>query len=137
MENKHLNFCSKNVNSIFNYQCDQCNFESKHYGALKRHRLRKHEGTKPFACEKCDYKCITKWDLSQHDIRMHQKDAVLGVSLTCEICGSNFASKKSLEHHQISLHGISPEKFMCGKCGKAYTNQLGMNWVYAKINLIS
>ena len=78
------------------------------------HRLRKHEGTKPFACEKCDYKCITKWDLSQHDIRMHQKDAVLGVSnLTCEICGSSFASKKSLGmvSHKKSLITIFGHKF--------------------------
>ena len=80
--------------TFFLFPGDQCNFESKHYGALKRHKLRKHEGTKPFACDKCDYKCITKWDLSQHDIRMHQKDIVTSdkshtivtSSLTCEIC---------------------------------------------------
>ena len=118
-----LHFDQLFVYFLFTILGDQCNFESKHYGALKRHRLRKHEGTKPFACDKCDYKCITKWDLSQHDIRMHQKDIVTSdkshtnvTAMTCEICGSNFASKKTLEHHQVSLHGISPEKFMCNKC---------------------
>ena len=116
------------IEGVKPYQCDQCNFESKHYGALKRHRLRKHEGTKPFACEKCSYRCITKWDLTQHDLRIHQKQELQDSSnlqtFTCEICGGNYGTKKTLEHHQISSHGISPEKYMCKACGKAYANQL-------------
>ncbi|XP_064641279.1 zinc finger protein ZFAT-like [Lineus longissimus] len=91
--------------------------------------LRTHTGDKPFACEDCEYRSITRENLKRHCEKHHQHislkcdkcDYVAGArtqlwthqhkhkeaespSNICPICQSVFASKKALGAHILTKH---------------------------------
>ena len=56
---------------------------------------------RPFKCEYCERRFITKQSLSRHIMNKHAEETGLPVPVhVCELCGKEFKSKKNLKEHR-------------------------------------
>ena len=77
---------------------------------LRKHKSPTHHTVKKIRCSMCSEKFENRNDLKTH----HKDDHNI---LTCNTCGKNFSTKKSLSKHAYK-HSELPWK--CKKCGEGY-----------------
>ncbi|XP_063390678.1 zinc finger protein 26-like [Cydia fagiglandana] len=145
--NHRLNTHIKTIHVEGSFQCDNCMKVFSSQQKLKSHVDTVHKMLKRFKCTKCperftayfkryqhlveihgqaelEYKCNVcdkvyrkKSMLSQHMKRDHLEER----SVQCEICFSNFFSRKELNMHMVKHNGA--RTFECAVCKKAYARK--------------
>jgi KRAB domain-containing zinc finger protein len=78
-----------------NYMCDKCNFKTGRLDYLNRHKFL-HMPPR-YVCDLCDYKTHDSGNYSTHKRVKHGN-----VILSCDTCGYNTKSKRSLMQHQAN-----------------------------------
>ncbi|XP_011687958.1 PREDICTED: protein hunchback-like [Wasmannia auropunctata] len=51
---------------IKGFTCSECSFVTKYKHHMNHHLLSVHDGSKPFKCKKCSYRCVSKSMLTSH-----------------------------------------------------------------------
>ncbi|XP_063543800.1 zinc finger imprinted 3-like isoform X1 [Cydia strobilella] len=145
--NHRLNTHVKTIHVEGSFQCETCKKVFSSHQKLKSHVDTVHKMVKRFKCTKCserftayfkryqhlvekhgqaelEYKCNVcdkvyrkKNMLSQHMKRDHLEER----SIQCEICLSNFFSRKELNMHMVKHNGA--RTFECTVCKKAYARK--------------
>ena len=90
--------------------------------------------------EDCEAAFDNRYDLDEHIATLHQEKEMIvveerksKVSLKCDECNANFASKNSLNYHMAAVHeGKKP--FKCRICNAAFTSKQGMEGHIAAIH---
>uniref|UniRef100_A0ABM0MCR9 Zinc finger protein 91-like n=1 Tax=Saccoglossus kowalevskii TaxID=10224 RepID=A0ABM0MCR9_SACKO len=98
-----------------NHSCAHC---GKHFvgkAALKIHKLVKHLGEKPFACEMCNQRFVSASALITHR-RRHTGEK----PYKCNICGRLFRHSSTMKRHKLLRHNVFRRPFECSECGKAF-----------------
>ena len=90
------------------------------HGRLDMHMKSMHNTEKKFQCDKCNYRCKLKHQLTRHlqihedpDDRKHK----------CEVCGKGFIATQKLREHILTHTNIKPYK--CELCNQAFSNFSG------------
>ena len=65
-----------------------------------------HLSEKPFACERCARKFVTKSNLSRH-LKTCSK---VGKLPECSVCGKNFKTFENVKRHQLHAHRKTSSK---------------------------
>lgn len=100
-------------------KCLECGIKVFNKTALANHMKRVHANPdRPFSCEVCAKKFISKSELNQHSF-IHSENK----PFVCEKCGKSFRSKNYLERHLKTHTGVKP--FTCEHCGKTYADKTG------------
>ena len=86
------------------FRCDNCDFIGKNRHNLRNH-LFSHHKEKVYNCDKCEYKCAEKSSLKKHSLG-HSR-------IICNECDHVTFSKKDLQKHKKSHHGIP---YSCSQC---------------------
>jgi hypothetical protein len=94
-----------------------------------------HEGKKPFACNICDYRCLSKSNLKQHIEYVHADKKQFKcdicnykckISSQCNICETSCSSNGDLKKHFVLVHeGNKP--FKCEICDYRYSTKSFLN----------
>lgn len=107
--------------------CSECGKSYFRRPALLRH-LRKHQTSKPYACQFCSFKCRERDNLQRHAARHFSTER----NFICELCGAAFHAKKTLEIHHSYKHS-SERRYKCPDCPMTFKarNALGR---HAKIH---
>ena len=58
------------------FSCEECGFVGKNKGGLTRHRKAKHENTKVYKCDECDYQSGIDYHVNSHINDFHRADPV-------------------------------------------------------------
>ena len=97
-----------------------CTICGKAAKRIKEHMKRFHVKEKNIQCDKCDYRCRVKSQLSAH-MRIHidPEDR----KYKCEICFKGFLVPRKLKEHILTHANIKP--FKCEICGQAFSNHSG------------
>ena len=74
---------------------------------------------RPFKCEYCERRFITKQSLSRHIMNKHAAESGLPVPVhVCELCGKEFKSKKNLKEHRYYHAENTDSRQQCEICHK-------------------
>ena len=96
--------------------CNICNFSTKMASDLKAHiRVNHSERATIHKCTECDY--VSKWNsnVKRQYKRKHVKNPTNDYQ--CDICGKSYTTKKNVNIHQYSIHGIkSVPLHKCSEC---------------------
>lgn len=95
-------------------QCTECGRLVASRSAMVTH-LRTHTGERPFECNHCDAKFVTKGSLKKH-LDLHAVDRER--KYTCEMCGSSFYRKNEIITH-IRIH-TDERPYKCSLCPRAF-----------------
>lgn len=95
------------------YQCDQCDFVTRHKGNIKMHIDVHHFITK-FKCETCGRTFDQKRSLWRHKRSCHGP-----LSFQCEKCAYSSRVRGHLKRHTDNVHH-KIKKFKCEACGFAF-----------------
>ena len=97
-----------------------CNICGKGAMRIRRHMERYHTKEKNIQCDKCDYRCRAKSQLSSH-MRTHidPEDR----KFKCEICFKGFLDRQKLKEHILTHANI--KSFKCSICNQAFSNFSG------------
>ena len=95
------------------YQCNQCNGRFISRGSLRQHNLEKHEREINFRCDLCGRGFFNKTHWKDH-CRMHQ-----GIKYECNQCDSAFPTKSGLNDHIRSVHD-NEKRHYCDVCEKGF-----------------
>ena len=97
-----------------------CTICGKAAKRIKEHMKRFHVKEKNIQCDKCDYRCRVKSQLSAH-MRIHidPEDR----KYKCEICFKGFLVPRKLKEHILTHANIKP--FKCAICNQAFSNYSG------------
>ena len=85
-------------------RCDNCDFIGKNRHNLRNHVFSHHK-EKVYNCDKCEYKCAEKSSLKKHSLGRSR--------IICNECDHVTFSKKDLQRHKKSHHGI---RYSCSQC---------------------
>lgn len=99
---------------IEHLKCSYCNYTAISNTRLSMH-TRKHTGEKPYACEKCDYKCARPDSLKVH-MHMHSCE-----TLSCSECDYTTNDKIEFQKHKNIHKG--EKKFQCTECPSTHKSQ--------------
>ena len=101
-------------------ECAICGYKNtaRH---LKRHIRIVHEKVKNYACEECEYRAGTRWDLDRHANRAHGKAKVW----SCEKCDFTTEGYKQLRQHVKSDH--EKEEKTCKYCGEEFQGKFNLD----------
>merc|ERR1712029_814201 len=114
MKQKHFRLEGKK------FTCSVCGAIKDSMSMLRNHE-RRHQSSKTFKCEYCDFKTNIKTNLTGHQKRMHESE--LGIQPTyvaCDRCGKKFKGKGNLRSHMDYCNQSStPDpKYQCPVCNK-------------------
>ncbi|XP_050097844.1 histone H4 transcription factor-like [Anopheles aquasalis] len=97
-------------------QCTLCPLSFPSMATLSRHILTRHIKDRPFACNQCSYRSVTKYELEKH----HQTHSTKNVYRCSEFgCNVVYKSESSIKRH-ISMHYNRPVHYECHICSKSY-----------------
>lgn len=68
---------------------------------------------RPFICDICDKKFVSK-----HVLRQHKRSHDINKLILCNHCGKGYTNKSNLDLHMIVHTGV--KEFKCNECGKAF-----------------
>lgn len=108
-KHRELKQHTRTIHSTKQFKCSLCAYIAKHKGKLTEHIKSIHE--KPFKCSMCSYRTGEKSKIVQHIANKHTTE----LSFICEICGSGFKTKTSLQNHRQNIHFPQPK--VCQICG--------------------
>ena len=103
---------------FFQHVCKYCGSSFSRRRDLTLHE-RRHTGEKPYACDKCDFRCNTAGSLRMHTVRRHE-DPTLYRTHVCEICGKSFHAAYILKEHILTHSDI--KRYTCDICGRQLRN---------------
>ena len=106
----HLDFCCDNQAK----KCDKCDFESKSYLTLQKHKSEFHGDL--LNCQLCPKSFKFKTSLVKHLISSHENR---NVSFQCDKCPKKFIKKVYLTNHLLRFHHLAKEN-LCLHCGQAF-----------------
>ena len=109
----------KTVGNQQYFRCDyHCDYQTKTYGYLQKHKKSKHEVFNKYACNQCDYKAKQQSHLKIHIQSKHE-----GFRYPCTQCDYKIATTPGgLQKHIKSIHeGI---KYPCNQCDYQGTQQV-------------
>ena len=109
----------KSHGSKNDFQCSQCGKGFMYLTGLESHQ-RIHTDDKPFECETCSEKFITKGALRCHSLKHLEKRVI------CEICGRKFGTVFYLNRHMRTTHSEKkkPKKMHeCSICDASYVSK--------------
>lgn len=98
--------------------CKYCGSSFSRRRDLTLHE-RRHTGEKPYACDKCEFRCNTAGSLRMHTVRRHE-DPNLYRTHVCEICGKSFHAAYILKEHILTHSDI--KRYTCDICGRQLRN---------------
>lgn len=102
--------------------CNECNKAFTSHNSLRVHVTLFHKAKlKEQTCTYCSYKTKFPKNLNRH-IALHTKEP----QFICDVCGSQFQTKNSLQEHHLRLHAVR-KNFSCEKCGKAFGRASDLN----------
>ncbi|XP_059468693.1 zinc finger protein 11-like [Neocloeon triangulifer] len=87
-------------------QMNNCLSYFKSQADLKSHFEKIHqplERRKKFKCSLCNFKCLTKYELSHHKAKKHKK---VNITSHCPKCPASFSSGINLKYHISSVHNF-------------------------------
>jgi len=100
------------------FACSLCGRVLNKRQSLIAHE-RSHTGERPFKCEYCEQRFITKQSLSRHIMNRHAAETGLPVAVhVCELCGKEFKSKKNLKEHRYYHADNQDNRQQCEICHK-------------------
>ncbi|KAI4268492.1 MAG: hypothetical protein L6R35_006760 [Caloplaca aegaea] len=80
------------------FKCDVCGKACSNETQLTIHS-RTHTGEKPYKCDMCNFCCADSTNLIKHKKTHGPKE------FHCDVCGSDFGRKHTLERHRKQVHG--------------------------------
>ncbi|XP_052063675.1 zinc finger protein 711-like [Mytilus californianus] len=122
----HMKTVHPDDKTQMHYKCTECSKTFRHSCNLKKHIDYVHLkiSDKKYLCHLCTYKCMSKTDLNNHLLKIH--DIPLPKSCKvykCEKCDYFTLTRSCYDRHQ-QLHqedGLQ-KSFMCSTCGKGFYN---------------
>ena len=116
----------------FPYECEYCpeRFTSKQ--ALQRHLNHQHPELKQDKCPFCEEmigKYSRSWPVHLSTNHLQEKESPLYIEIMerinikkfiCTVCGRDFNTNLSLEHHMIGTHNSHANQVNCDQCGKFF-----------------
>ena len=79
--------------------CCVCKYSTNHTSHMRRH-IRAHAGDKPYACQKCSYRCAQRANLKRHIRSRHTGER----PFVCPFCVYKSAQKSHIQGHIRSRH---------------------------------
>ena len=106
------------------YACAQCPKLFTECLSLNQHVILEHELTSNFQCSNCDESLVSNILLTAHMIESHDFDPTKKSqkvkkevkSFECDVCGSFFKSKDTLQIHKRQIHETDKHDFKCDQC---------------------
>ena len=108
------------------YACDQCPKLFTECLTLNQHVILEHELTSNFQCSNCNETLVSNILLTAHMIESHDFDPLMDKksqkvkketkNFECDICGSFFKSKDTLQIHKKQMHETDKHDFKCDHC---------------------
>ena len=96
------------------FSCDRCHYKCKTRWQLKLHLAHKHNiNAKWFSCDKCDHKCKNRSHLKTHLAHVHDIDVKW---FSCDMCEYKCKQRSDLKRHLAHKHNIDVEWFSCNNC---------------------
>ena len=83
------------------FTCQVCRSTYSSLGSLKRHQQELHSGLYRYPCALCDKGYSTCDSLKAHLAKAH---GVLGVRVSCDVCGASFSRRDVMLRHMRSTH---------------------------------
>uniref|UniRef100_A0A2P2I7S5 Zinc finger protein 260-like n=1 Tax=Hirondellea gigas TaxID=1518452 RepID=A0A2P2I7S5_9CRUS len=95
------------------WACQYCNkkFSTKTY-LIVHHKI--HRGEKPFKCEECDYRAVSRDSVKKHAERSHGQMK----PLKCNICPRTFMYYSHKKSHMLRHYNLKP--FSCHLCNRSF-----------------
>jgi len=119
-------------------KCRFCAYRTMSTPRLEVHEMR-HRKEKPFKCGNCEYRAVTKWEISRHKQRVHAKQMKPSKSKTkitkcqrmhsphgeqkCRYCDFSAVTKQEISLHELRLHAEHSKPFKCEKCEKRFAQR--------------
>lgn len=104
------------------YACKECNKTFTGYNSFRVHVTLFHKANmKEHSCTYCSYKTKFTKNMKRH-IALHTESP----QFICDVCGSQFQTKNSLQEHHLRLHAVG-KNFSCEKCGKSFGRSSDLN----------
>ena len=89
----------------FRASCDQCEKSFSRESSLKEHIRAHHEGQR-FKCDKCDFQANQKSHIIKHDRNIHLK-----IRHPCTICDKKYHLRQTLREHMKKAHSVDIAKY--------------------------
>ena len=95
------------------WACQYCNkkFSTKAY-LIVHHKI--HRGEKPFKCQLCEYRAVSKDSVKKHAERAHGQMKML----SCNLCDKTFSYYSHKKSHMLRHYNLKP--FNCNLCPRSF-----------------
>ena len=98
-----------------------CNICGRSARRINEHMAKYHVKEKKIQCDKCDYRCRVKSQLTTHmKIHIDPEDR----KFKCEICFKGFIYQNKLKEHILTHANIKTSK--CEYCNQVFSNHSGL-----------
>ena len=115
---KHqANFVPSDKKSSLYAACPICQ-QTFYKTSIHKHIRIKHQGLKPYECENCKQRFVSKCNLDNH---MWQHQGMRNRPFKCQLCKKAYARQCLLDSHMLSHKGIKP--CVCNDCGLQFANK--------------
>ncbi|RVE47008.1 hypothetical protein evm_008392 [Chilo suppressalis] len=110
----------KHMNTHYrNFVCKQCGAGFIAKNRLKIHIYNLHRGIGEFPCQSCRKSFDTRNKLKIHVNLVHE----MMKKIKCPKCPARFAYYFVCQKHLVDAHGVTPIKYKCNVCDKAFTRR--------------